>query len=296
MPEKDICPDSAVHCYEHAHRRFLGKAIFKTVRACILTFFVIVTAFPLVWTILSSFKTSQEILSSSLSLPAKLHWENYLHALQVTGITRAFINSAGMTAFSIILNACVALLAAFVMARFAFRGRQLLMFLLTMGVLIPINSALLPIKLVMDRLHLSNSLVGLAVLYTGIGLPISVLILRSYILGIPPEIDEAARVDGASFWQIVWKIVAPVARPGIVTVMILQAIYAWNEFLFAMVLISSETNRTLQIAIRFFLGQFFFDYGGLFAAMVLAILPTVILFVIFQNSVVSSLSAGAVKR
>ncbi len=277
-------------------RLLLGGVISRIARACVLTFFVIVTAFPLVWTILSSFKTSQEILSSSLTLPTRLHWENYAHALQVTGITRAFINSSGVTALAIILNACVALLAAFVMARFQFRGRQSLMFLLTMGVLIPINSALLPIKLVMDRLHMSNTLIGLAVLYTGIGIPISVLILRSYILGIPPEIDEAARMDGAGFWQIVWRIIAPIARPGIVTVMTIQAIYTWNEFLFAVVLISSEANRTLQIAIRFFLGRFFFDYGGLFAAMVLAILPTVILFVLCQKSVVSSLSAGAVKQ
>ncbi|MGE5581885.1 MAG: carbohydrate ABC transporter permease [Bacillota bacterium] len=276
--------------------RQLGRFCWTSIRWFVLLFFAVITAFPLIWTILSSFKTSQEILSSALALPTKLHWENYINALKVTGIARAFLNSLVVTGVSVIINAYIAILAAYVMARFRFRGSGFLMFLLTMGILIPINSALLPIKLVMDRLYLSNSLFGLAVLYATIGLPISVLILRSYILGIPIEIDEAARIDGAGLWYVVRGIITPIARPGLVTIMILQAIYCWNEFLFAIVLISSEVNRTLQIAIRFFVGRFFFDYGGLFAAMVLAILPTVVLFVMFQEHVVSSLSAGAVKH
>jgi raffinose/stachyose/melibiose transport system permease protein len=268
----------------------------RLLRDLILLFFVIVTAFPLIWTILSSFKTSQSILTSSLALPDRLHWENYLNALHVTGMPHAYLNSAIVTTVSVVFNAYLALLEAYVLARFRFRGASTILVLLAMGVLIPINSALVPIKMIMDRLMLSNSLLGLAVLYAAIGLPVSILILRSQILGIPVEIDEAALIDGASSWFIVRKIIAPIARPGLVTIMILQTIYCWNEFLFAMILVSSEANRTLQIAIRFFLGKFFFDYGGMFAAMVLAIMPTVIIFVIFQNSVISALSSGAIKQ
>jgi raffinose/stachyose/melibiose transport system permease protein len=254
------------------------------------------TAFPLIWTLFSSVKSSQEILMSALSLPKRLHLENYSYALKVTGMGQAYLNSIIVTTISILFNAYVSLLAAYTIARFRFRGSAFLMVLFSIGILIPINSALLPVKMIMDYLQLSNSLIGLSILYTAIGIPISVLILRSYLLSIPVQVDEAARIDGASLWRTVWEIIMPIARPGIVTVMILQAIYCWNEFLYAIVLIASPANRTLQIAIRFFLGQFFFDYGALFAAMTLAIIPTVILFIIFQNSVVSSLSMGAVKQ
>ncbi len=281
---------------EQRPKRSFSKFIIGLLRWSILLFFAVMTAFPLIWTLFSSVKSSQEILTSALSLPKKLHWENYVYALKVTGIVQSYLNSIIVTTISILLNAYVSLLAAYVIARFRFRGSAFLMTLFSIGILIPINSALLPIKIIMDNLRLSNSLIGLAILYTAIGIPISVLILRSFILGIPVQVDEAARIDGASLWRTVWKIIIPMARPGIVTIMILQAIYCWNEFLYAIILIALPVKRTLQIAIRFFLGQFFFDYGALFAAMTLAIIPTVVLFIIFQNSVVSSLSMGAVKQ
>ncbi len=261
----------------------------------ILVFFLIITAFPLVWTLISSLKSSQEILTSALSLPEKPQWINYVNAVRVTGITKSYLNSVIVTALSVVINAYIALLAAYVFARFRFPARQTLMLIFALGILIPVNSALLPIKLIMDYFKLSNSLTGLAILYSAIGLPTSILILSSHITGIPPEIDESARIDGASWLTVVNKIIVPIAHPGLVTVAILQAIYCWNEFLFAMVLVSSEAKRTLQVAIRFFVGRFFFDYGGLFAAMVLAILPLVIVFIVFQNSIVSALSSGAIK-
>ncbi len=272
-----------------------GELGSQILAGAVLVFFLIITAFPLVWTVISSFKSNQEILTSALTLPRVLHWENYMNAVRVTGIMRSYLNSIIVTAISVAANAYVSLLAAYVFSRFRFRARQSLMVMFALGILIPVNSALLPIKLIMDHLRLSNSLIGLAILYCAIGLPTSILILSSHIAGIPSEIDESARIDGANWLVVVNKIVAPIARPGLVTVAILQAIYCWNEFLFAVVLVSSEANRTLQVAIRFFVGRFFFDYGGLFAAMVLAILPLVIVFIVFQNSIVSALSSGAIK-
>ena len=210
---------------EQRPKRSFSKFIIGLLRWSILLFFAVMTAFPLIWTLFSSVKSSQEILTSALSLPKKLHWENYVYALKVTGIVQSYLNSIIVTTISILLNAYVSLLAAYVIARFRFRGSAFLMTLFSIGILIPINSALLPIKIIMDNLRLSNSLIGLAILYTAIGIPISVLILRSFILGIPVQVDEAARIDGASLWRTVWKIIIPMARPGIVTIMILQAIY-----------------------------------------------------------------------
>ncbi|MBU4227354.1 carbohydrate ABC transporter permease [bacterium] len=268
---------------------------FSFIKYGILLFFAVVCLFPALWILISSFKTNQTILASALSLPTTLHWENYVSAMQVTGLPRAFLNSIIVSTLAVVLNAIVALLAAYVLARFKFRLNTALTIMFSLGILVPINSAVVPIKFIMLNLMLDNSLIGLIVLYAALGLPVSILILKSFLLSIPVQLEEAARIDGAGYWKIFFAVIFPLSQSGLVTVMILQFIFCWNEFLFATLLISTETKRTLQIAIKFFIGQFFFDYGGLFAAMVISIIPAIIVFILFQKKVISGLTAGAIK-
>jgi len=274
----------------------MKKYILKSIRNFILLFFLVVNLFPLIWVLISSFKTNREILDYALSLPSSFNFNNYVTAFKGSGLLRALFNSLFVTTFSIILNAFVAFIAAYSISRYKFRFLGYFMVLLAFGLLVPVNSALLPIKIVMDKLSLTNSLIGLAILYTGIGIPMSVLILRSQIIGIPKDIDESADMDGAGPWRIALSIVGPVARPGIITVMILQAVYCWNEFLFSMILISDQERKTMQVVMKNFLGLFQSDYGALFASVVIAIIPVIIFFVIFQNQVVTAFSTGSVKQ
>jgi len=274
--------------------RNIGIA-FSFIKYGILLFFTVVCLFPALWILISSFKTNQTILASALSLPTSLHWENYVSAMQVTGLPRAFLNSIIVSILAVVLNAIIALLAAYALARFRFRLNTALTIMFYLGILVPINSAVVPIKFIMLNLMLDNSLIGLIVLYAALGLPVSILILKSFLLSIPVQLEEAARIDGAGYWKIFFTVIFPLSQSGLITVMILQFIFCWNEFLFATLLISTETKRTLQIAIKFFIGKFFFDYGGLFAAMVISITPAIIVFMLFQKKVISGLTAGAIK-
>lgn len=264
-------------------------------RNLILLFFLILNIFPLIWVVVSSFKTNREILSYALSIPENPSIVNYLSVLQEPGMIQAFVNSAAATAISVVLNVMICYLAAYAISRFHFKFLKVTLLLLSFGMLIPINSALLPIKMTMDTLHLSNSVVGLGILYAAVQIPMSVMILQTHVSGIDKAIDEAARIDGASNLRVAVSIIGPIAKPGIVTIVILQAVFSWNEFLFALTLISDQSKKTIQIIIRNFLGMYQSDYGALFAGVVMAIIPMVVVFVIFQNKVIEAFTAGSVK-
>ncbi len=254
----------------------LGHIGWLCSRNLILLFFLILNIFPLIWVVMSSFKTNREILSFALSIPENPSFINYLSVLQEPGMIQAFINSTVATVVSVVLNVILCYLGAYAISRFHFRFLKVTLMLLSFGLLIPINSALLPIKMTMDGLHLSNSVIGLGILYAAVQIPMSVMILSTHVSGIDKAIDEAARIDGASNLRVAVSIIGPIAKPGIVTIVILQAVYSWNEFLFALTLISDQSKKTIQIIIRNFLGMYQSDYGALFAGVVMAIIPMVL--------------------
>lgn len=264
-------------------------------RNLILLFFLILNIFPLIWVFMSSFKTNIEIFSHALALPENPSLMNYITVLEEPGMIQAFINSAVATVISVVLNVILCYLGAYAISRFNFRFLKVTLLLLSFGLLIPINSALLPIKLTMDTLHLSNSVIGLGLLYAAIQIPMSVMILQTHVSGIDKAIDEAAKIDGASNLRVAVSIIGPIAKPGIVTIVILQAVFSWNEFLFALTLISDQSKKTIQIIIRNFLGIYQSDYGALFASVLMAIIPMIVIFIIFQNKVIEAFTAGSVK-
>lgn len=264
-------------------------------RNLILLFFLILNIFPLIWVVISSFKSNREILSYALSMPENPSLINYISVLQEPGMIQAFINSAAVTVISVVLNVILCYLGAYAISRFNYRFLKITLLLLSFGLLIPINSALLPIKFTMDALHLSNSVIGLGILYAAVQIPMSVMILQTHVSGIDKAIDEAAKIDGASNLRVAVSIIGPIAKPGIVTIVILQAVFSWNEFLFALTLISDQSKKTIQIIIRNFLGMYQADYGALFAGVVMAIIPMVVVFVVFQNKVIEAFTAGSVK-
>lgn len=264
-------------------------------RNLILLLLLLLNIFPLVWVFLSSFKSNREILSYALSMPQQFGWKNYLRVLEEPGMIRAYWNSIVITVISIILNVFVCFLAAYAINRFDFKFLKVIFMGISFGLLISVNSSVLPIKLIMDRMGLANSIYGLGILYAATQIPMSVIILNGHLSGISRTIDEAARIDGANHARVAFSIIAPIARPGVVTVIILQAVSSWNEFLFALTLISDQKYKTIQLIMRNFLGVFQSNYGALFASVVLAIVPMIIVFVLFQNRVIEAFTAGSVK-
>jgi raffinose/stachyose/melibiose transport system permease protein len=257
---------------------------------------VFVALFPIVWVIMSSFKTNAEILSNGVALPHSFSFKGYVDALKISPILSYFWNSIIITAISTVLNVLFLSMAAYVFARFTFRGRDTLYFILSLALVIPMTALLHPVYSVIQHLGLYDTKAGLILVYTALNLPMSLLILRSTFLSIPKAIEEAAYVDGAGFVRTFFQIMLPCAKGGLTSAAVLAFLNSWNEFTFALVLTSGQSARTLPLSLSYFTAQFSFNYTAMFAAVTIAVIPSIAVFAIFQEQVVSSLTAGSVKE
>lgn len=189
----------------------------------------------------------------------------------------------------------IASMASFVLSRFEFRFREAIFSLLVIGILVPINSLMVPYVKIINKLGIYDTRFALILAYSAISIPISTFIIRGFMKTIPVELEEAGTIDGCNFYQRFFKIVFPLSRTGIVTAATLQFLYCWNEFIYAMLLTSSQSVRTIQVGIRYFSNQFTTDYTSMYAAIVISIIPSLIGYIAFQEQIISGLTSGAVK-
>jgi raffinose/stachyose/melibiose transport system permease protein len=267
----------------------------NTLKWIVLLFFIMVTLMPLIWLLSSSLKTSLEIETGGFGMPAVLQFQNYLHALKVANLPMLFMNSVFVALFAVLLNILVSSLASFVLSRERFPGRNLVYIILTAGVLIPLISFLVPYFILVNRLGLYNTLYSLIMVYAAVNIPVSIFLITTFMKAIPKELEEAAIIDGCSFGARFWRIILPLSQSGLVTAGTFCFIYAWNEFVLAMLFTSDVKSRTVQLGIRFFQSQFLTDYGPMFAAIVIAMAPTILVYILLHNKIISGLTAGAVK-
>ncbi|MCX7027481.1 MAG: carbohydrate ABC transporter permease [Spirochaetes bacterium] len=260
-----------------------------------LLFLLAVAIIPLLWLLLNSFKTNLELQASPFGLPSRFSFQNYRNAIALSSLPRLFINSVLVAFGTVIINILVTSMAGFVLARETFRGQGTIHTLLTAGILIPIIAFMVPYFTLVTKLGLYDKLITLVLVYSAINIPVSIFIITAFMRAIPKEMEEAAIIDGCGFVKRFTKIIFPLARSGIVTAGTFCFIYAWNEFIMAMLLTSSLSARTIQLGIRFFTSQYISDYTGMFAAIVLSIVPSVIIYVFLHDMIISGLSSGAVK-
>ena len=257
---------------------------------------VIIALYPIVWVILSSFKTNAEILSSAISLPSSFSFQGYRDALEISPILNYFGNSVIVAVSSTILNVLILAMAGYVFARFHFKGKEILYMILSLSLVIPMTALLHPVFQVIRGMGLQDTKTGLVVVYIALSMPMSLLILRSTFASIPKALEEAACMDRAGFVRTFFQIMMPCAKGGLASAAVLAFLNSWNEFTFSLILTSSQSARTLPLALSFFTAQFSFNYTALFAAVTIAVIPSIAIFAIFQEQVVSSLTAGAVKE
>jgi len=269
--------------------------IANTVKWLLLLFLLFVALVPIIWLVISSFKTNLEIQTSPFSFPASPQWSNYKNALHMASLPRLFINSVVIAIVSVALNVMVTSFASFVLSREQFKGREVLFTVLTAGVLIPVISFMVPYFSMMTKMHLYNKLIALVLVYSSVNIPVSMFLVTGYMKSIPKELEEAAIIDGCSFSQRYFKMIMPLSKSGLVTAGTFCFIYCWNEFNMAMLLTSSIESRTIQLGIKFFTSQFITDYASMYAAIVLTIIPSVIGYVFLHNQLIGGLTAGAVK-
>ncbi len=273
-----------------------GVRILSTILKWVfLITFLVIALFPLAWLVINSFRTNYEYETAPLGLPSKLSFENYRNAIALTNLPRLFLNSVLVAIGSVVLNLLVTSLACFVLSRENFRGRNVIFTIITAGVLIPVISFMVPYFIMITRLGLYDHLITLVLIYAAVNLPVSVSLITSFMRAIPKELEEAAIIDGCNFNQRFTKIIFPLTQSGLATAGTFCFIYAWNDFLMAMLFTSSEASRTIQLGIRFFTSQFITDYTGMFASLVLTMLPSIVAYVFLHDKIISGMTAGAVK-
>ncbi len=256
---------------------------------------LLVAAGPFLWVAFASFQTNREILSFTLGFPSGLNFKNYVKAFQIAPIAQYYVNSIFVTFFGIIFNLIIMSMAAYVIARFRFKGQGYIRMMFSMGLLIPGAALLIPLYSSISAIGLYDNLWGLIIVYVGFGIPTTLFIMSSYFKTIPVEMEESAYLDGAGFIKTYLTIVVPLAKPAFATAGVMQFLHCWNEFQFALTLTTGHHSRTLPIALYYFKSAFASDYGAMFAAIILVSLPSIIVYVILQKQVVSGLVAGAVK-
>ena len=266
-----------------------------SVKWVFLVSYLVIALFPMIWLGISSLKTNFEIETAPFSLPAVWQFENYVSAISVSGLHQFFLNSVIVAAVATSFNLLVTSMGSFVIARERFAYRSVIFTIITAGVLVPIVSFMVPYYALITRLGIYDSLLALIITYAAINIPISTFLVSSFMMTIPKELEDSAAIDGCSFVQRFWKIIMPLSRAGLVTAGTFSFIYCWNEFIYALLLTSSRSSRTVQLAIRFFTSQFRTDYAGLVAAIVLTMIPTVIVYIFLHDKIISGLTAGAVK-
>jgi raffinose/stachyose/melibiose transport system permease protein len=272
-----------------------GQVLARTGKWILLGFFLVFTFVPLLWLVVSSFKTNLELISSPFTLPAVWQIQNYVNAFQLADLHRLFLHSVVVSGLCTTLNVLVASMAAFALSRVRFGLNTLVLNVFLAGVLIPIIALMVPYFQLVSRIGLYDRLAGLILTYAAINLPISVFLIHGFMGGIPRELEEAAVIDGCSFAQRFSRVIFPLSRLGVVTAGTFVFLYSWNEFIYALLLTSSVRARTLQLGIRFFRSQFVTDYTSMYAALVVSIVPSVLVYILFHEKIIQGLTSGALK-
>ena len=257
--------------------------------ACAAGIWLITTIFPLYFAILSSFKDDQTIFADFFALPQRFGLDNYISAEKMVHILRATANSLLLSAGSICLMLGVSIMGAYVTARKRIPGSEGVTLFLIAAMMIPIQSAIVPIVQMVSAIGQRNNLFVLMVIYAGINLSMVFFILKGYIEGIPKELDEAAMIDGASLFQTLLRVIVPVAKPALSTCAITSFLFIYNELPIANVLITKPQLKPISVALLNLKGDFGTLYAVSFASIVISIIPTVVFYLIAQEKVESSI-------
>ncbi|MFB3816915.1 MAG: carbohydrate ABC transporter permease [Candidatus Methylomirabilales bacterium] len=272
----------------------------RAVKALLMLPVLVYTAFsagPYIWTAMMSLRTTDEIYKNHYGLPLPPHWGKFYTAWTEFGYATYFTNSAIVTGCAVALITLFGAMAGFGFARrrYAFPLREPLFLMLFLSIMFPPQILILSLFQILITYQLFNTLTGLVLVYVATELPVTIYLLRAFFAQIPQELEEAARIDGCGDWTMFWRVMLPIARPAVATTMILNFIYFWNEFLYAVVFITKQEIRTLPLAIQFLQSDQYFDIGMLATGLMIATLPVLLMYLFLSEWFVKGMTAGAVK-
>ena len=260
-----------------------------------LLFMTIIYLAPICWVAISSLKTRKELIKAPFSLPEVLQWENYTFAWTAGKLGRAMGNSFIVCVVALVLIMLIGSMAAFGIGRMRWKLSGAAMTYIMVGMMIPVHCVLIPLFTRFARMGLTDSLLGLILPYVTFSLPVTIFIMSGFFRSIPNELLESACIDGCSIYRIFFEICLPLSRTGLFVTGLMTFVANWNELLMAMVFISDDLKKTLPVALSKFVGPYQTNYAQMFAAIMVAIIPTIVVYSAFSNQIVDGLTTGAVK-
>jgi raffinose/stachyose/melibiose transport system permease protein len=266
-----------------------------TVTYIVLALGAFTALFPIALLLLNSVKSAQEIVLNPLALPHMIRWDNFTRAWADARFSQTFFNSIVLTGMTIILVCVTGSLSAYVLARRKVKSWRLVTGYLLATTTAPIQLFLFPLYFGFAKLGLINNVLAVSLVYTAIYSPFAIMLLRTYFLAVPKELEEAALVDGATHWQVFTKVMLPIVSPGILTVALIIGLYSWNEFLIATTFLQQQERVTAVVSFFLLSGQYSSDWGEIMAAALIIVLPIVILFVFLQRRFIEGMAGGSVK-
>ena len=263
----------------------------------ILGLWALFTLFIILWIAISSLKTNQELFSGIWALPSQLHFENYVNALVAVDMARYFLNSLVVVLTSVVVLLALSAPAAYILSRKPFPGSNLITMLFIGGIGIPQPLLFIPLFALLNSLAINNTLFGLGVLYVALSLPFTVYMLTGFFGSLPTELEEAAIIDGASDFQVFFRVMLPLGLPGLITAAIFDFIGLWNEYQLALVFLNDPNKSTLSLGLYSMTNamEFTGDWVGLLAGVMIVMVPTVILYIVLSEKMISGITMGAVK-
>ena len=271
------------------------QALWRAPLLIFVALYTLITGGPLLWVAAMSLRTTDEIFKDPYGLPSPVHWEKFPEAWFKSNYHTYFWNSVIIVVIAVALVTVIGAMAAHCLARYQFRGNRIVRFLILSGLILPPQLLILALFQILLELNLYNSFAGLILVYVATHIAMTVYILEGFFAQIPQDLFDAARMDGYSDFEIFWRITLPIGAPAIFTTVTLNFIILWNEFLFAVVLMTDDDKRTLPLGIMHFMGSHQLDIGMAATGLMIAILPVMMIYAFFSETMIKGMTAGAVR-
>lgn len=272
-----------------------ANPVLTALQYLLLGLFALMCLYPIVWMVLNSFKTNEELFKNPWGLPAQIQWDNYRHAMVAGNIGRYFVNSVIVAVVAVAAALLLSSMIAYAVTRMNWRFSKLTLNLFLLGMMIPIYATIIPLFSIFNRLHLLNTLWAVILPHIAFAFPMAIFILTGFFATIPREIEEAAVVDGCGLLRIFYQIILPISVSSVVTVAVIVFIGIWNDLLLPQIFLTDESKMTLPVGLTAFQGQYGTNYVGQIAAVVITVIPSVIVYILLHKNIMEGMVSGAVK-
>lgn len=271
------------------------ERIISIIKFVCLGLFFLIYMVPFIFVLINSFKSKKEILLSPMSLPSKLDFTNFITAFNKMDYMHGFINSLIVTVFSVILIVVLSSMTAYILVRKKWKFNKIIFFIMVASMIIPFQAIMIPLVKIYGSVGMLNSKWSLIYMYIGFGTSLAVFMFHGFIKSIPLELEEAAMIDGAKGMQLFWLIVFPLLKPIVMTIVILDVLWIWNDFLLPSLVLIGPEQRTLPLSTFYFYGTYTAEYGLSMAGLILTIIPVIIVYLILQKYIIKGVLQGSIK-